>query len=113
VHQLVIEGVGTIVYAIIVCTYTAFKSSAWPFLSRSKKIARAHIKFYTNTSYFTMLNQIANLQICDLLIFGSEVDGVRTPTGQLTTHQSLVEILRAGMLQAIIVRDHPKICYAS
>ena len=69
-HQLVIEGVGTIVYAIIVCTYTAFKSSAWPFLSRSKKIARAHIKFYTNTSYFTMLNQIANLQICDLLIFG-------------------------------------------
>ena len=73
-HQLVIEGVGTIVYAImIVCTYTAFKSSAWPFLLRSKKIARAHITFYTSTSYFTMLNQIANLQICDLLIFGSMI----------------------------------------
>ena len=63
-HRLVIEGVDTIVYgAIIVRTYTAFKSSAWPFLSRSKKIARAHKKFYTNTSYFSMLNQIATFKV--------------------------------------------------
>ena len=34
-------------------------------LVRSKKIARANIKFNTNTSYFSMLNQIANLQIRD------------------------------------------------
>ena len=64
-HRLVIEGVATIVYAIIVRTYTAFKSSAWTKLVRSKKIARANIKFNSNTSYFSMLNQIANLQIRD------------------------------------------------
>ena len=92
VHQLVIEGVGTIVYAIIVCTYTAFKSSAWPFLSRSKKIARAHIKFYTNTSYFTMLNQIANLQICDLLIFGSMAISTIITAPSLTS-QSIIGLL--------------------
>ena len=64
-HRLVIEGVATIVYAIIVRTYTAFKSSAWTKLVRSKKIARANIKLNINTSYFSMLNQIANLQIRD------------------------------------------------
>ena len=30
---------------------------------RSKKIARAHTKFYTNTSYFSMLNQIATFKV--------------------------------------------------
>ena len=64
-HRLVIEGVATIVYAIIVRTFTGFKSSAWTKLARSKKIARVNINFNTNTSYFSMLNQIANLQIRD------------------------------------------------
>ena len=32
-------------------------------LVRSKKIARAHTKFYTNTSYFSMLNQIATFKV--------------------------------------------------
>ena len=74
VHRLVIEGVITIVYAIIVHTYTAFRAqhvAAWTKLVMSKKIARAIIKFSTNTSYFSMINQLENFEILKFLFASS------------------------------------------
>ena len=71
VHQLVIKGVTTIVNAIIVTRYTAFRAQSGHFCRWSKKIARANIKFHTKYELFLILNQIANFEICDFAKAGS------------------------------------------
>ena len=58
-----LEGVVTIVYAIIVRTYKHLRAQLDKIGEEQKKIARANTKFYTNTSYFSVLNQIATFKI--------------------------------------------------
>ena len=65
-HRLVIEGVITIVYAIIVCTYTAFSAHHMDKIGeeqQNENSSRTHIKVYTHTSYFNTLNQIATFKV--------------------------------------------------
>ena len=86
VHRLVIEGVITIVYAIIVRTYTAFRAQHRTKLVMSKKIARAIIKISTNTSYFSMINQLENFEILQFLFAGSNDHSSKSLGRQCNPH---------------------------